>query len=104
MGGLGSDVALNAADVVIMDDKVEKLVSLVALGKRTRRVIRANLTFAIGSVIVLTIASFVWKGLFPNHLNWVLPFAVVGHEGSTVVVILNGLRLLRGPGQSAVLP
>ncbi|MFZ4509182.1 MAG: heavy metal translocating P-type ATPase [Fimbriimonas sp.] len=89
MGGLGSDVALNAADIVLIHDKLSGIPSLIKLGRKTQRIIRANLVFAALVIVSLTVASFVTK--LP------LPVAVVAHEGSTVLVILNGLRLLRGP-------
>lgn len=93
MGGLGSDVALQAADVVLMRDRLTALSELVRLGRRARAVITFNLAFAGGVIAVLTLASVLGK--LP------LPIAVIGHEGSTVVVILNGLRLLSGPGRPA---
>ena len=89
MGGLGSDIALNAADVVLMHDRLDKIPQLMRLGKKTNGIIRANLIFATGVITVLTIFSLIGK--LP------LPLAVLGHEGSTVLVILNGLRVLRGP-------
>ncbi len=89
MGGLGSDIALNAADVVLMKDRLEAVPEIIALGKRTNRIIKANLFIGGGVITVLTLTSLI--GILP------LPIAVVGHEGSTLVVILNGLRLLRGP-------
>lgn len=100
MGGLGSDVALRAADVVLVQDRIERIPVLMDLGRRTNRTIKANLLFAAGMIIVLTLLSFVWP-LVPALVAWTpqmpLPMAVVGHEGSTVLVILNGLRLLRAP-------
>lgn len=100
MGGLGSDVALNAADVVLVQDRLDRLPRLMSLGRMANRVIRANLLFATGMITTLTVFSFIWP-LIPalKHLSaeMPLPLAVIGHEGSTVVVILNGLRLLRGP-------
>lgn len=89
MGGLGSDIAMNAADVVLMHDRLDRIPELMRLGRRTNNVIRANLYFASGVIVVLTILSLL--GVLP------LPIAVLGHEGSTVIVILNGLRVLRGP-------
>ncbi len=89
MGGLGSDVALNAADVVLVQDKLERILDLMKLGKRTNIIIRTNLFFAAGVIVTLTVSSLA--------LNLPLPLAVVGHEGSTVLVILNGLRLLNAP-------
>jgi Cd2+/Zn2+-exporting ATPase len=97
MGGLGSDVAMNAADVVLMQDKLERIPNLVALGRKTNSIIRTNLYFAGGVIAFLTIGSVLFDIVAPQMRNLVLPFAVVGHEGSTVLVILNGLRLLRGP-------
>lgn len=88
MGGLGSDVALRAADVVLVQDRLARLPILIRLGQKTNRIIRANLLFASGIIILLTIGSFFGK--VP------LPLAVFGHEGSTLVVVLNGIRLLRG--------
>jgi Cd2+/Zn2+-exporting ATPase len=87
MGGLGSDIALEAADVVLVQDDLRRLPELIDLGRRTRRIIRANLFFAAGMILTLAVASFVTR--LP------LPIAVIGHEGSTVLVILNGLRLLK---------
>lgn len=89
MGGLGSDIALNAADIVLMQDRLERLPELLGLGKKTNLIIKQNLFFATGVIGVLTLSSLFW------HLP--LPLAVIGHEGSTVLVILNGLRLLKGP-------
>lgn len=97
MGGLGSDVALNAADIVLMHDRLEALPPLMRLGRMTGRIIRANLIFSATVIAGLAVSTLVFTKLAPGHANWMLPFAVVGHEGSTVLVILNGLRLLRGP-------
>lgn len=91
MGGLGSDIALNAADTVIVHDKLERLPQFVRLGRRAQGVIRANLMFAAGIILALTVGSVFFS--IP------LPLAVIGHEGSTLLVILNGLRLLAGPGK-----
>ncbi|MCW5941846.1 MAG: cation-translocating P-type ATPase [Fimbriimonadaceae bacterium] len=88
MGGLGSDVALEAADVVLMSDRLSGLSDLIRLGRRTRTIIRMNLLFAGGVIVALT--------LFSLFAKLPLPIAVIGHEGSTVIVILNGLRLLGG--------
>lgn len=89
MGGLGSDIALNAADIVLMKDRLESVPEVIALGRRTNSIIKANLFIGGGVISVLTLTSLM--GILP------LPIAVVGHEGSTLVVILNGLRLLGGP-------
>ena len=89
MGGLGSDIALNAADIVLMKDRLESVPEVISLGKRTNGIIKANLFIGGGVITALTISSLI--GVLP------LPVAVIGHEGSTLVVILNGLRLLSGP-------
>jgi Cd2+/Zn2+-exporting ATPase len=89
MGGLGNEAALAASDVVIMRESLTILPEFLRLGRKAAAVIRANLILAGSMVLALTVASLF--GQLP------LPLAVLGHEGSTVIVILNGLRLLRGP-------
>lgn len=93
MGGLGSDIALAAADVVVVQDRIERVPELMRLGRMANGIIRTNLFFATGVIVALAVSSLFFR--LP------LPVAVVGHEGSTVLVILNGLRLLRGPGSRA---
>lgn len=89
MGGAGTDVALETADIVLMADDLTKLPRALELSRRCRRVILQNLGFA-GLVIL---------GLVTSTLTgWMtLPVGVVGHEGSTLLVVVNGLRLLRRP-------
>lgn len=89
MGGAGSDAALETADVVLMADDLRKLPYAMALGGQARRVIRQNLVFALGVIVILV--GFALAGEIP------LPVGVVGHEGSTIIVVLNGLRLLAWP-------
>jgi Zn2+/Cd2+-exporting ATPase len=89
LGGAGTDVALETADVVLMADDLLHLPYAVALARQTQRIIRQNLIFALGVILFLLI------GTFFGSLR--LPFAVLGHEGSTVLVVLNGLRLLAFP-------
>lgn len=86
MGAAGSDVALETADVVLMADDLMKIPYAIALGRQATRVVKQNLTFALGVIIVLILSTVV--GVIG------LPLGVVGHEGSTVIVVLNGLRLL----------
>lgn len=86
MGGAGSDVALETADVVLMSDDLTNLPHAVALARQARRIIWQNLTFALAVIVVLVVSAF--------GFNLPLPLGVVGHEGSTVMVVLNGLRLL----------
>ncbi|OLE44701.1 MAG: hypothetical protein AUI36_23140 [Cyanobacteria bacterium 13_1_40CM_2_61_4] len=86
MGARGSDAALEQAEVVLMHDRLENFLNAYHLSRRARRVIKQNLCISLGTVAVLvTLALF---GGIP------LTIGVVGHEGSTVVVVLNSLRLL----------
>jgi heavy metal translocating P-type ATPase len=89
MGAAGSDVALQAADVALLSEDMARLAAAHRLARRTRRVIRQNLAFAIGMMLLLVASSLFFA--LP------LPLAVVGHEGGTVLVVLNGLRLLADP-------
>ncbi|MGQ3722868.1 heavy metal translocating P-type ATPase [Natrialba aegyptia] len=86
MGGAGTDVALETADVVLMGDDIGKIPYVLGLGRRTRRTLTVNLAIAFGA-IALMVGTILWRGI-------PLPLAVIGHEGSTVLVSLNGLRLL----------
>lgn len=87
MGMKGSGAALEIADVVLMNDNIEEIASTIALARRTQRIVKQNMIFAVTVIATLMISNFV-QGI-------ALPFGVVGHEGSTILVILNGLRLLR---------
>lgn len=87
MGMKGSGAALEIADVVLMNDNIEEIAGTVALARRTQRIVKQNMVFAVTVIAALMISNFV-QGI-------ALPFGVVGHEGSTILVILNGLRLLR---------
>ncbi|WP_049911238.1 heavy metal translocating P-type ATPase [Halorubrum lipolyticum] len=86
MGGAGTDVALDSADVVLMGDDLGKIPYVLGLGRRTRRTLKVNLAIAFGA-IALMVGTILLRGI-------PLPLAVIGHEGSTVLVSLNGLRLL----------
>ena len=86
MGARGSDAALEQSDVVLMQDKIEKLLSARRISQQARRIIQQNLVISLGSVIVMAVASLF--GIVP------LTLGVLTHEGSTVVVCLNSLRLL----------
>lgn len=90
MGGIGSDAALQAADVVLLSDRIERMPWLIRTSRRARKVMIQNLTFAIGVIVVLAVTTL-WRGV-------PLSLGVIGHEGSTVLVVLNGLRLLM-PGK-----
>lgn len=91
MGGAGSDAALETADVVLMSDDLSRVSYAIGLSHKMRRIIRINLTFSIGVIATLAVANLL--------IGIPLPLGVIGHEGSTVLVILNGLRLL-GYGDS----
>jgi len=86
MGAAGSDVAMETADVVLVGDHIERLPDAFGIGRAARRIVRQNLAFGFGVIAVL-VAATVFTGI-------PLPLGVVGHEGSTVLVVLNGLRLL----------
>ena len=86
MGGAGTDVALETADVALMGDDLSKLPFAVGLGRATRAIIQQNLAISLGVIALLIIASvtgFVGIGI-----------AILFHEGSTLVVVANALRLL----------
>jgi Zn2+/Cd2+-exporting ATPase len=89
MGVAGSEVALQAADVALMAEDLRKLAAARALARRTARIIRQNLTLALGAMGVLVAGSL--------FFDLPLPLAVIGHEGGTLLVVLNGLRLLADP-------
>lgn len=86
MGAAGTDVALETADVVLMADDLAKLPYVIGLSHQARRVVWQNLTFALAVIIALVVSAF--------GAQLPLPVGVIGHEGSTVLVVLNGLRLL----------
>ncbi len=86
MGAAGSDVAIETADVALLADDLGRLEAAYRLSRRANTVVRQNLTFALGMMAVLV--AFTLFGDLP------LPLAVVGHEGGTLVVVANGLRLL----------
>lgn len=94
MGVAGSEVALQAADVALMAEDLRKLAAARRLARRTSAIIRQNLTIAIGAMLVLVVGSLFFE--LP------LPLAVLGHEGGTLLVVLNGLRLLADPIRTKV--
>ncbi|MGH3911443.1 MAG: HAD-IC family P-type ATPase [Pseudonocardiaceae bacterium] len=87
MGRAGSDLTLHTADAVVVRDDLATIPTVIALARRARRLVIANLVIAAGCITILV----AWDLL--GHLP--LPLGVAGHEGSTVLVGLNGLRLLR---------
>lgn len=85
--GEGTDVAMEVADVVIMENNLAKLVYTHRLSKKMKNVIKQNIIFSVA--VILTLITL-------NLLQILtIPIAVIGHEGSTILVILNGLRLLK---------
>ncbi|WKG02311.1 heavy metal translocating P-type ATPase [Mycolicibacterium sp. HK-90] len=88
MGRAGADLTVETADVVTIRDELSTIPAVVALARRARRLVIANLVIAATAITVLV----AWD-LF-GHLP--LPLGVAGHEGSTILVALNGLRLLSG--------
>ncbi len=88
MGARGSDAALEQSEVILMNDRIENFLSALQLSRRARRIIRENLFISLGTVVVMVTTSLF--GFVP------LSIGVLVHEGSTVVVCLNSLRLLFG--------
>lgn len=86
MGAAGTDAALETADIVLMSDDLGAIGYAVGLSKRTQRIVWQNIAFAMAVVVVLVISTLT--------VGVPLPIGVVGHEGSTILVVLNGLRLL----------
>ena len=91
MGARGSDAALEQADVILMHDKIENVEHAIILSRRARAIIHQNIVISLGVILLLVISALAGK------IN--LTVGVIGHEGSTVVVILNALRLLRFRGE-----
>ena len=86
MGARGSDAALEQSEVVLMNDKIEKFLTAFQLSCKAKRIIKQNLVISLGTVVLMAGAALF--GLIP------LTIGVLAHEGSTVVVCLNSLRLL----------
>jgi Cd2+/Zn2+-exporting ATPase len=86
MGGAGTDIAMETADLVLMSDDLQKLSHALGLARSARKIVYQNLTFALAVIVLLVVSAF--------GAQLPLPLGVVGHEGSTVLVVLNGLRLL----------
>ncbi len=84
--GAGTDVALETADIALVGNDLQNLPYAVALSRHAMRILKQNIVFATSVIVVLVILTFA-AGLR-------LPLGVIGHEGSTLIVVLNGLRLL----------
>lgn len=87
MGVSGSGTALEVADAVLMNDNIDEIAGTVKVARKVQRIVKQNMIFAIIVILTLIAANFI-EGV-------ALPLGVIGHEGSTILVILNGLRLLR---------
>ena len=96
MGGLGSDAAIEAADIVLMDDKPSKLAVAVRISRKTLRIVRQNIVFALGIKLL-----FLALGAFGMANMWEAVFADVG---VSVLAILNASRALRTSGQDVPEP
>ena len=91
MGGLGSDAAIEAADIVLMDDKPSKIAHAIAIARRTLAIVRQNIVFALAvKLLVLVLSAAGWASM------WAAVFADVG---VSVIAILNAMRCLRQPKQ-----
>nr|WP_238942760.1 heavy metal translocating P-type ATPase [Planococcus beigongshangi] len=85
--GEGTDVALETADVILMKNDLSRISYSIQLARKMQRIIKQNIFFSVSVIIVL---------LFLNFMQSItIPIGVVGHEGSTILVILNGLRMLK---------
>lgn len=87
MGKAGSDLALETADAIVVRDELATIPAIVGLSRRARRLVVQNLVIA--GIFITALVAWDLIGTLP------LPLGVAGHEGSTVIVGLNGLRLLR---------
>ena len=86
MGGAGADVALETSDVVLMGDRIERLADALRISDRAKHVVWQNIAFSLAVIAILIAGVFI--------LELALPVGVLGHEGSTVIVVLNGLLSL----------
>lgn len=86
MGAAGTDVALETADIVLMGDKLELIPQAHQMSQKARRVVWQNITFSCAVIVMLVIGAL--------FIDLPLPLGVLGHEGSTVLVVLNGLLTL----------
>ncbi|MEG0327497.1 MAG: heavy metal translocating P-type ATPase [Erysipelothrix sp.] len=86
MGG-GTDIAMEAADIILVKDDITSIQYAIQLSQRLRKIVIQNIIFSMSVIAVLVVSNFM------NKVS--LPLGVVGHEGSTILVILNSLRLLK---------
>ncbi len=93
MGAAGTDVAMETADIILMADDLSKLPFIVNLSRQAERIVRQNIIFSIGVILTLVTLTIIVP-IFVKGYALPLPLGVVGHEGSTLIVITNGLRML----------
>jgi Cd2+/Zn2+-exporting ATPase len=93
MGAGGTDVALETADVVLMASDLSKLPFAVGLSRRAGQIVRQNVIFSVAVILILVTLTVIVP-IFVPTFQLPLPLGVVGHEGSTLIVVTNGLRLL----------
>lgn len=86
MGAAGSDVALETADLVLMNDHLMAIPYAIRLSRKTQRIVWQNITFSLGVIVILLLLALGGKIS--------LSLGVFGHEGSTIIVVSNALRLL----------
>ncbi len=93
MGAAGTDVALETADIVLMSDDLSKIPFVIGLSRKAERIVRQNLVISLGVMLTLILLTIVAPLIVPGF-RLPLPLGVVGHEGSTLIVVMNGLRML----------
>ncbi|GIO20491.1 zinc-transporting ATPase [Oceanobacillus oncorhynchi subsp. incaldanensis] len=86
--GAGSDIALETANVVLMKNNLAKMVNAIRISKKMNAIVKQNIIFSLAVIAILIASNFL------QIIN--MPLGVIGHEGSTILVILNGLRMLKG--------
>jgi len=93
MGAAGTDVAMETADIVLMSDDLSKLPFLIGLSRKAEQIVRQNIIFSLGVMFILIMLTIL-APLIVSGFRLPLPLGVVGHEGSTLIVVTNGLRML----------
>ena len=93
MGGAGTDVALETADIVLMSDDLGKLPFVLRLSRRAREIVRQNIYVSVAAILTLVVMTVLAPIVLPGF-RLPLPVGVLGHEGSTLIVVANGLRML----------
>jgi Cd2+/Zn2+-exporting ATPase len=93
MGAGGTDVALETADVVLMSSELTNLPFMLKVGRKAGRIVRQNIIFSVAVILTLVILTIIVPIFVPGFV-FPLPLGVVGHEGSTLIVVTNGLRML----------